>query len=179
MQYATAVRDECPLPGELLETLLEVVDGHRQRARDVPGGVLPPPAACPGRRRRRTGRGGAAPFQSLSPALHETRRPQRLQVLGYVGDGEGGLLGERVDGPFALGEELEDLQAAGASERFAEPRELRVEALLEQPITDHIHAEVMVGDVGSPGRRQCSSFAPPTLPASSTAQAVPSLTRLS
>src|SRR5438876_7718782 len=100
---ATAVRDECPLPGELLETLLEVVDGHRQRARDVPGGVLPPPAACPGRRRRRTGRGGAAPFQSLSPALHETRRPQRLQVLGYVGDGEGGLLGERVDGPFALG----------------------------------------------------------------------------
>src|SRR5438552_11370564 len=38
---ATAVRDECPLPGELLETLLEVVDGHRQRARDVPGGVLP------------------------------------------------------------------------------------------------------------------------------------------
>ena len=52
-------------------------------------------------------------------------------MRGRVADGERGLTRERLDRPLPLGEEVEEFEARGAREAFADARELRVELILE------------------------------------------------
>src|SRR5579872_7212268 len=58
-----------------------------------------------------------------------------------IGDGEGGLLSQRLDGALALCQEVKQLEASRAGQRLAQARELGVHLVLEgspaHPPTSH------------------------------------------
>ena len=69
--------------------------------------------------------------EALLLRLDEPRRAQDLEVLRRVGDGDAGLLGERLDGARALAEQVEQLEPLRGRDRLADAGELLVDLVLE------------------------------------------------
>ena len=72
-----------------------------------------------------------ADLRALALRLDEVGVAQDLEVLRDAGDGHVGLGGQRLDVARRLREEVEQLEAAVAGQRVADPGEEGVEALLE------------------------------------------------
>ena len=72
--------------------------------------------------------------EALLLRVDESRGAQHLQVLRSVGDRDGRLLGERLDGARSLAEQVEQLEPLGRRDGLPEPRELLVDGVLEPPM---------------------------------------------
>ena len=81
--------------------------------------------------------------ETVLSAVDERRLPERLQVLGGVGQRQPYFGRERVHSALALGEQLQNLQPVGARERLANPRELAVEAISELTVRVVRHSQVI------------------------------------
>jgi hypothetical protein len=69
--------------------------------------------------------------QAILAAFDQARFAQGNEVLRCVGEREPGLLGQRIDGAFALRQKLQELQPMGARKTLSDARELAVEPVLE------------------------------------------------
>ena len=81
--------------------------------------------------------------EALFPALHQAGFPERLEVLGSVCHREPALGGKRIDGPLALSEEFEKLEAMRVAERLPDASELPVEPVLEGAMGTVRHTQVI------------------------------------
>jgi len=72
--------------------------------------------------------------QALLLCVDESSGAQHLEVLRSIGDGDGGLLGECLDGARALAEQIQQLEPLGRRDGFPEPGELLVDGVLEPPM---------------------------------------------
>src|SRR5947208_5265384 len=164
---SAAVGDDLAVAGQIRKVLVELLDGDRARALDMPGLVLllranidqdrvaprqplaqllpadhldvlaeviarrpldlrepherGVPQGDPEAQRVRTG-DLIADAGALALACDHARRVQRLKVLGDIRVGLPGGARKRLDGPWRLGEEIEQLEPDGAGEGLAHHR---------------------------------------------------------
>src|SRR5262249_19201199 len=75
--------------------------------------------------------------ESALVALDESRLAQDLKMRGRVRQALSDLPRKLFDGALALTEQIEQLEAVGAGQRFADSGELGVQAILEGSVTHH------------------------------------------
>ena len=79
--------------------------------------------------------------QTLLFGLDQPSRTKNLEVLGCVCDREGRLIGEHLDGPGPLTEQIEQLKPLRRGDRFSQARKLLVDGVFEVSI-GRSHAQV-------------------------------------
>ena len=73
--------------------------------------------------------------RAVAAGCHEAGPGHGAQVVGRVGHALADLLGDLVDGTFALGEQVHDLGAAAAGQRLGDLRESVLQGVLGGAIT--------------------------------------------